>query len=118
MKQKIKRIWTILLCMAVILTTMPGGAVTGYAEEAAGPSVTVTSTTARAGNYAYLYVDAADFPSLLGLEFTIYYDDTAMTLSSCSAGSLLSGSVTDINKSTAGVIKVAAMNENEISGSG
>ena len=118
MKQKIKRICTLLLCMAVILTTVPGGAVTGYAEEAAGPSVTVTSTTARAGNYAYLYVDAADFPSMLGLEFTIYYDDTVMTLSSCSAGSLLSGSVTDINQSTAGVINVAAMNENEISGSG
>jgi len=108
----------ILLCMAVIFTAMPVMPVYAETEETAVPTLTVSGNSAYAGNSVRVDVNAADLSNLGVMEFQLHYDPDVMTVSSCSAGSLISSAYNDINTANSGEIRVSAMKVAGISGSG
>lgn len=108
-----KRILSILLTMCLLL-----GAVPVSADAASGPRIYVSDVTVTAGNYVTVYLRADNLVNVAAAEVDVYYDATALTLSSTSNGSLLSGAMSSLNKDEPGHIKLTAMTMTGISGSG
>ena len=99
-----------VLCLLLSAAPVTTGAATA--------TVTAQAVTVDAGGSVYVNIDAVDFADLAGLELYIYYDAAALSVSSTSNGSLLSGAQTVVNTATAGQIKLSTMSLDGISGSG
>lgn len=104
----------IALCMVLCLLLSAAPVTTG----AATATITAETVTVDAGGSVYVNIDAADFANLAGLELYIYYDAAALTVSSTSNGSLLSGAQTVVNTATVGQIRLSTMSLDGINGAG
>ena len=108
-----KRWISFLLMLYLILSSAPGAL--GAEEE---PMVTITGATTSPGGYVYLYISGTNLPEIAALDLEIYYDSSAMCMSSTYNGDLLSGALASVHTDTAGVIKVSAIWTTPISGNG
>ncbi len=112
-----KKLLSVLLGIAVVLAAIPAGP--AYAEEiAAVPGITLGEQTICAGNSGTIYVRGNNFQRITALKISIKYDPEVMTVSSTGTGVLLSGSLSDVNDSESGLIKLSAISTEGISGSG
>lgn len=107
-----KRILSLIAAFAVVLTAFQVSA------SADTPAVTVKNAAATAGGYAYVYIDASGFTNVAGLEFNIYYDSSAISVSSHSNGYLLSSSNVSVNTAVSGTLALSAVSVEGISTSG
>ncbi len=106
-----KKITALCLVLCLLLSLVPASAGADTA------TVTADAVTVTAGSAVTLSIKAANFADLAGLELYIYYDE-ALSVSSTTVGSLLSGAQASVNTATAGQIKLSAMSLDGISGSG
>lgn len=106
-----KRLFAIVLMAALLLTATPVSAATT-------PTVTAGSATVTQGSSVSLSVTAANLASLGSMELILYYDSTALSVSSVTAGGLFSTEVFDYNADEAGIIRVNAVSFAGVSGSG
>ena len=106
-----KKIIALGLVLCLLLSAAP--VTTG----AATATVTAQAVTVNAGSSVSVNIEAENFANLAGLELYIYYDAAALTVSSTTNGSLLSGAQTVVNTATAGQIKLSTMSLDGISGS-
>ena len=112
----LKKVLAVVLSMAVVFTAIPVNF--AYGEEAAAPGITVGSVEAYAGDSVTVSVRATDLNTIGGLEYALKYDADVMTVKSTSKGSLVSGAISDINSSEAGIVKASVASVDGISGSG
>ena len=111
----LKKILAVVLSMAVVFTAIPVNF--AYGEEAAAPGITVDSAEAYPGDSVTVSVRATDLNAIGGLEYALKYDADVMTVKSTSKGSLVSGAISDINSSEAGIVKASVASVDGISGS-
>ena len=117
MKQKLKRLFMAVLCMAVIFTAMPVMPV--YASDTAAPTISAYTSYTYPGRELYFSIYGSDFPEFYGLDFTVYYDADVMSVTEDTyAGSMLSGAVNSINTETPGAVRIMSASQNPISGGG
>ena len=101
----LKKILAVVLSMAVVFTAIPVNF--AYGEEAAAPGITVDSAEAYPGDSVTVSVRATDLNAIGGLEYALKYDADVMTVKSTSKGSLVSGAISYINSSEAGIVKAS-----------
>lgn len=116
----IKNIFMIILCVAVCLTATPINQMQAdeIEEPVYNPTISVSSTSVQAGDYAYFYVHASQFQNIAGLEYSIYYDTDVMSIEYTSDGYFLDGSSKSINTDTPGQIKCSVLNIDGLNGDG
>ena len=108
-----KRLLALLLACAVLTAAVP---VTAGAAE--GASVYGSYTTARQGDWVWLYIYASEFENIAALDLQIYYDSGIFTPQDYQTWGLMDGGHVAVNTSQAGVITVSAAFLDGISGSG
>ena len=108
-----KKIIAMLLILCLVL-----GAAPIYVGAAGGGGITASDMTVTAGDHFTMYIRAEDFLSVASLDLYIYYDAEALSVSSASSGSVLSGTQYSVNTSAAGTVKLSAISLNGINGSG
>ena len=57
-----------------------------------GPCITASTVSVYQGNSVRVYLTAQQFSSVGSVDFTLYYDADAMTVSSTSTGGMIDGS--------------------------
>ncbi len=118
-KSMLKRAFSILLCMAVFFTAIPG--LEAYAEgdeTTAMPEISIPTQIVRAGEYVTVYVQASNFTNVGALELAVYYDDEIFRNEGAWQGWLADGAVMDTNTGTSGSVKMSLISLNGINGSG
>ena len=85
-----------------------------------GPCITASTVSAYQGNGVRVYLTAQQFSSVGSVDFTLYYDADAMTVSSTSTGGMIDGSTSflSVNTDIAGQVTVSAVTMNSFSDSG
>ena len=112
-----KKLFLVLLGIAVIFAAIP--AVPVHAEEIpAAPAITIGEQTVYAGSSGTIYVNGSNFQRVTALKISVRYNPEILSVGSVSKGGLLSGSVSDVNCSESGLVKLSAISSEGISGSG
>lgn len=112
-----KKLLSVLLGIAVTFVAIPAGL--AYAEEdAAAPTITISDSTISAGSSGTIYISGSNFQRITALKISVQYNPEVMTVSSAGRSSLLNGSVSDVNCSENGIVKLSAISTDGISGSG
>ena len=113
-KKNIKKVFILLLSMAVLLAAMPVNQM--YADEmddtTMNPKISVSSGSMFADDSSYFCVNASNFKDVAGLEFTIYYDEDVVSLEYCNKGYFLYESSCLINTEIPGQIKCSIFDKN------
>ena len=111
-----KKLLSVLLGIAVTFAAIPAGP--AYAEEdAAVPAITIGDNTISAGSSGTIYISGSNFQRVTALKISVQYNSEVMTISSAGKSSLLNGSVSDVNYSENGIVKLSAISTDGISGS-
>lgn len=107
-----KRIFTLLLSLSLIIAAFP---LSAFAD--GGAAVTVTGASASVGGYATVYISASGFKSVSGIDLTVHYDSSAMSVESAGAAALLNGVMSSIDSSVSGEVRLSAASPDGITSS-
>ena len=111
-----------LLCVCVLLCGCFAAVPCAYAEDGGeqqpAPAVYAGDVSATVGSGVYVYVYGRDFADIAGLDVYLYYDKDVFTFGSYGKGSLLDGTVNDINAETSGQVSLSMVAPTGISGDG
>lgn len=113
-----------LLCVCVLLCGCFAAVPCAYAyaedggEQKPAPAVYAGDVSATVGSGVYVYVYGRDFADIAGLDVYLYYDKDVFTFGSYGKGSLLDGTVCDVNAQTSGQVSLSMVAPSGISGDG
>lgn len=108
-----KRIFALLLSLCLLLSAVPV-----YAGAATGQLVSANAVTVTAGNTATVTLKAENFAAIAALDVYVFYDASALSVSSTTNGTLLSSAQSSVNTAEAGKITLSLMSLTGISGTG
>ena len=111
-----------LLCVCVLLCGCFAAVRCAYAEDGGeqkpAPAVYAGDVSATVGSGVYVYVYGRDFADIAGLDVYLYYDKDVFTFGRYGKGSLLDGTINDINAETSGQVSLSMVAPSGISGDG
>ena len=114
---------TIIVLLACLFVVSLGLSTVAFADETAtepsAPSIYCNKgISVNKGNGFYVYVYAKDFAAVAGLDLFVYYDQNVFTLGSVSKGSMLDGSLSDINAENSGEVCMSMVSASGLNGQG
>lgn len=108
-----------VLCVLTLVCCCFGAV--AYAEDGdkpTAPTVYANDVSATVGGGVYVYVYAKDFADVAGLDLYLHYDKDVFTFGSYGKGSLLDGTVCDVNAQTSGQVSLSMVSVKRIGGDG
>ena len=108
-----------VLCVLTLVCCCFGAV--AYAEDGdkpTAPTVYADDVSATVGGGVYVYVYAKDFTDVAGLDLYLHYDKDVFTFGSYGKGSLIDGTVCDVNAQTSGQVSLSMVSVKGIGGDG